>query len=335
MKTLSFAQDKSYAAALSVTDTDSNCDSLLGFGEFTTDWGQDPIVSLAKFDTKPYRVYRLAKIPGKKNFAYWCDGNLITNMLTDAMIKNAGLKRFLFGAIGGAYRGKIAIDYLRFTKGAYAPCAPEKASAAFETKYDMSDVDEGFDPAGTTAAWKMIQGAEGTSVLSDGILSVDQPDGTMRYWESAALVPEARRGSLFTLEMRIKLVRTLPGVDSVLSVLAGAGSEGGGSCLLMIGKSKLEWRVGDLLKTICTGLNNMDGMHVFRLANVGGTYTLWRDGERIAEGLPSWGAFNYVRLGITSDRSHGGAFEVDYVRWTTDGAFHPVSPRKATVLFVR
>ena len=47
------------------------------------------------------------------------------------------------------------------------------------------------------------------------------------------------------------------------------------------------------------------------------------------------GDFNYARFGTASQTSHGGSFEVDYVRWTTDGVFAPFIPPKGTYLLVR
>ena len=44
---------------------------------------------------------------------------------------------------------------------------------------------------------------------------------------------------------------------------------------------------------------------------------------------------NLLRFGVTSTSTHGGSFEVDYVRWTTDGAWQYRDAPKGLVLYVR
>ena len=89
--------------------------------------------------------------------------------------------------------------------------------------------------------------------------------------------------------------------------------------------------------------DNSDAMHVFRIAFSGdgdtavGGFTLWRDGERVPAFIKPnvmGSDENCVIFGVGS-RSYGGSFEVDYVRWTTDGVFAPVTPPIATTLYVQ
>ena len=78
-------------------------------------------------------------------------------------------------------------------------------------------------------------------------------------------------------------------------------------------------------------------MHVFRVTGFAGNLTLWRDGEKLGDHLSIYstgGAGNSVRFGIVSTSS-GGSFDIDYIRWTTDGAFVPATPKKGTMITFR
>ena len=44
---------------------------------------------------------------------------------------------------------------------------------------------------------------------------------------------------------------------------------------------------------------------------------------------------NLLRWGVTSSTTVGGSFDVDYVRWTTDGAWDYKGPPEAFVMTVR
>ena len=62
---------------------------------------------------------------------------------------------------------------------------------------------------------------------------------------------------------------------------------------------------------------------------------LWRDGEMVAENIKAnevGGSGNSVLFGVGS-RAYGGSFDIDYVRWTTDGVYAPPGP--GFVLHVR
>ena len=61
---------------------------------------------------------------------------------------------------------------------------------------------------------------------------------------------------------------------------------------------------------------------------------MWRDGEKLGEGLVAANTANYVRFGVVSTGS-GGSYEIDYIRWTTDGAFVPATPKKGTMITFR
>ena len=74
-----------------------------------------------------------------------------------------------------------------------------------------------------------------------------------------------------------------------------------------------------------------------RVTHCAGVFTLWRDGVKIGENLgifDSGSSYNYVRLGVVST-SNGGSYEIDYIRWTTDGAFIPFVPPKGTAIMFK
>ena len=62
---------------------------------------------------------------------------------------------------------------------------------------------------------------------------------------------------------------------------------------------------------------------------------LYIDGEMVAENIKAnevGGSGNSVLLGVGS-RAYGGSFDIDYVRWTTDGVYAPPGP--GFVLYVK
>lgn len=323
-----------YAMALSTSDG-SNCDMCLTFTESNISWNGASITNMNTAGA--YHTYRIAKIPDENRFVLWCDGTLVRSNLGDALPSNDGLNRLLFGAIGGKYGGRAEISYLRFTKGAYAPVAAERSSVEFEHKYDMAGSDARFLPDGDGQDWTCTANG-GTASLSGGVLSVDQPQGATRYYRTVGAMGQSVAASTpFTFEMKARIGSAWQNTDGrVLNVLCGTPRT---SFNLFVGTGSVQWYTGNDYVRIHTG-DNTDGMHVFRVAYEGeGTkFAVWRDGEKIGEGLASFrnGAdFNYVRFGVASSSSHGGAFEVDYVRWTTDGAYAPGEPRPGLVIFVR
>ena len=87
--------------------------------------------------------------------------------------------------------------------------------------------------------------------------------------------------------------------------------------------------------------DNTDKDHVFRIAYDGDTewgFTIWRDGELIAQNRACYqmtGNSSYARFGIASTSTHGGSFEIDYIRWTTDGVFAPYVPPAGTIVIFK
>ena len=336
MRIVSQATDKLYAAALTTCEG-SGCDSLLSFDTESVGWSKrsdNSRIAFASFATTNYfHTYRIAKIPAQSQFALWCDDNFVTNGLNDASSSD-DLNRFIFGAIGGYYRSVVDVDYIRFTKGAYAP-KPSRGvdSAQFPHRYEMDLSDTRFSPTGNATDWQHFVGTDGTSVLSEGILSVDQPKGVARYWQTYGAMDEtAVKGSSFTFEVRLRLKEAWAGAaqNDVINFMIGIPGTG---CTFNLGKNRVGWRVGDDMKTVYSA-DNTDTMHIFRVTQCAGVFTLWRDGVKICENLSRYAAAgSNVRFGIASSSSHGGSFDLDYIRWTTEGAFQPyVQPPGVTVI---
>ncbi len=83
---------------------------------------------------------------------------------------------------------------------------------------------------------------------------------------------------------------------------------------------------------------------MFRIAYDGVSsdgFTVWRDGVKISEGKTlagnsSWNGanFNFVRFGIPGT-TNAGAFDINYIRWDTTGAYEWKEPRKGLVMVKR
>ena len=68
-------------------------------------------------------------------------------------------------------------------------------------------------------------------------------------------------------------------------------------------------------------------------------FAVWRDGVKIGENLVDLTVYNgasysFVRFGIPGSTS-GGAFDIDYIRWDTTGAWEWKDPPKGFVMVVR
>ena len=93
--------------------------------------------------------------------------------------------------------------------------------------------------------------------------------------------------------------------------------------------------------------NNTDAWHTFRVTYSGGgrhAFTVWRDGVKIGEDLVDCTNFYQynnsdtlaiVRFGVVSTKTHGGEFDIDYIRWDTTGAYDWKDPRKGLQIKIR
>ena len=321
----------SYALALSASDG-SGCDMCLNFQPDKLTWYGTLITNFVT--TGSFHTYRIAKIPREPRFALWCDGVLVKDNLGDAFPANADLNRLLLGAIGGAYGGGAYFCYMRFTKGAYAPKVLAQDSSEFAHKYEMDSADTRFSPTATASDWTLGSGETGEAVLSDGVFSVEQPFKKMRYYATKeSMDPSVTASSPFTFEIKARVHDAWQDTAGrVLNIYCGTPRF---SANFFVATNSVVWSSAYIV--IHQG-DNTDKMHVFRVTYDGDRqdgFTLWRDGEKIAENLSGAGAYNQARFGIVSTSSHGGSFDVDYVRWTTDGVFAPYIPPMSTLMIFR
>ncbi len=316
---------------------DSNVHAMLSFKTNMVIWGNTGMTTtLTNMNlTTTFHTVRLVRAPGEVTYSIWLDGNLLAENLGSGMSYGT-LNRLLVGSIGGNWKGAARVAWLRFTKGGYAPTIQERDSFTFEHKYEMDSTDTRFSPTGDATDWNLFEGAEGTSTLSNGRLCVSQPNGKMRYWRTTApLDSSITASSPFTLETKVLIKGSWSPNIPVLNFFCGTPRAVGS---LIIGANSICWI--DTNNPIWRG-DNTDKEHVFRIAYDGDTewgFTIWRDGELIAQNRACYqmtGDFNYARFGIASTSTHGGSFEINYIRWTTDGVFAPFIPPKGTYLLVR
>ena len=325
--------------ALTASANDSKVNALINFTTNAITWGNNGNIVLTNLDMKAsYHTCRIARVGGEFTYSVWIDDNLVAENLGDGLSYGSVLNRILIGSIGGSWKGSAVVSYLRFTKGGYAPLNEKdrrRDSADFEHKYEMDASDTRFSPTATTSDWQLGSGEQGTAILSDGVLQVDQPTGKMRYYVTTGPMDASiSASSPFTFEIGARINSAWAGASipgCALSLFLGTPRA---SSVFYIGTNTI---CGTDFKVVHTG-NNTDKMHVFRIVYKGeypNSYTIYRDGEKIADGLNpfnSTGQYNFARFVIASTGTHGGAFDVDYVRWTTDGAFIPPKPKKGFVI---
>ena len=327
------------AIALTASANDSLKNAFVNFTTNAITWGNSANIVLTNLDMKAsYHTCRIARAGGTTTYSVWVDDNLVAENLDDGLSYGSVLNRILIGAVGGSWWGEAVVSYLRFTKGGYAPLNEKdrrRDSADFEHKYEMDASDTRFSPTGMTSDWQLYSGESGTATLSGGILLVDQPKGAMRYYRTVEPIDASISAkSPFTLETAVRVSNAWAGGNGlVLNFLCGTPRA---ACSFFIGTNTV--CNADRSKVFHTG-DNSDKLHVFRVTYKGewpNSWTLYKDGEKIAEtdsfSASSKGDYNYARFGVASTSTHGGAFDVDYIRWTTDGAFAPPKPKNGIVI---
>ena len=303
-------------------------------------WGETQIHNV---DTMTYHTYRIVREAGSNLHSVYVDGTLVASNLGNGFSYSSPLKRLLIGSPGGTYKGKAQVMYIRFHKGGYAPPVPgdkkaRKWSGEFPLLYEMNAGDARFvgKPAGGTDWTGSVDEDDSAAVTQDGMLSVVLQQGKTAYWKANDSVWSNRIGSdtAYTLEFKIKITDkwNLSSVgDRVVQFICGNPRA---AAVFYIGTNSVTWEPNGVATytTIATG-DNTDVMHTFRVTYDGATrhgYTLWRDGVVIGEYLVDSTAYNQyasagfpnlLRWGVTSRTTVGGSFDVDYVRWTTDGAW--------------
>ena len=315
--------------------------------------------TLTNLEVTSWHTYRIARAGGTTVHSVWVDGVLVAeNLGTGFTYNNSVLYRCLLGSPGTGWTGKAQVAWLRFHKGGYAPLDPNdksrrKASTDFAHQYEMAANDARFAASGNA----MTSGTEWTatvgnapSVSLNGVLSMNPNGKNTAYWATKdgiwknVVTPDTS----YTVDFRARINScNIDGIDRTLNFMTGTTGPVGG---LYVGTNSVSWCLSSsgtgTYVTLDTG-DNTGTMHVFRVAYSGGgrhAFTIWRDGVKIGENLvdctnfyayQNGGALAIVRFGVVSTSTHGGSFDIDYVRWDTTGAWEWKDPPKGFVMVVR
>jgi hypothetical protein len=311
-------------------------------------WGETQIHSV---DTTVYHTYRIVREAGSSTHSVYVDGTPVASGLGSGFSYSSPLKRLLVGSPGATYKGKVQVAFIRFHKGGYAPPIPgdkavKKWSGEFPLQYEMTASDARFVGTGTGTDWVGTI-ADDVTITQNGRLSVDPPQGKTAFWRANDSVWSARIGSdnAYTVEFAVKIRSkwNLSSVgDRVFQIWCGNQRAVG---IAFIGTTSVTWEPqGAGSYTQITTGDNTDAMHTFRITYDGTTrhgYTLWRDDEVIGSYLVDGTAYlsgsanNFLRFGVVSSTTAGGSFDVDYIRWTTDGEWDYRGPPEAFFMVVR
>ena len=328
-----------YALGLAASVPDSDIRALLNFSVENDSvlhvwWGSTALTNIVH--DKEFHTWRIARTANVTTYSVWCDGVLVAEHLGDANQNEWGL---LLGSASRAYKMSAYVSYLRFTKGGYAPMTEERDSESFAHKYEMDAGDTRFSATATTSDWTLS--GNGAASLSGGILSASVSQGNTYFWRSAPMDSSVTAASPFTLEMKLRVHDSWETAGKVLTIYCGTPRE---YCILIIGTNDIRWFDKDRHEHIVDMNDNSDKMHTFRIAFTGdgdtavSSFMLWRDRELVStqdiKPFAMNNDGNYALFGVGS-RSYGGSFEVDYIRWTTDGVFAPVIPPAATTIYIR
>ena len=338
------------ALALNASVAGSTINGWLRFYADKIKWSNDE----TNLDATVYHTYRLVRSAGSAVHSVYIDGVLWKDNLGNGFTAS-GLNRLLIGDAGGYYGGRASVAYMRFHKGAYAPPIPSgKWSGEFVRSYEMSAGDQRF--VGSTAGGSDWSGSigQGAVVVQNGVLLVTA-EGTTAWWKANDSVWSADIGpdTAYTVEFKAKVNRRWSGTqanrDLAFQFICGNPRD---SAVFYIGASGVYWEpatIGAL--TALSAEANTNAWHTFRIAYSGASqngcsfvYTLWRDGEVIGTGLKGSVAYNQyassgfpnlLRFGVVSSTTVGGSFDIDYLRWTTDGAWDYCDAPKGLIITVR
>lgn len=346
-----------YALNLQASTGDSYLNAFLNFTTSGIYWGG---THLADLDTTAWHTYRVVREgSGEANkFSVYVDGLLVSDGMGNGFNLD-GLNRVILGSPGSSYKGKATVAYLRFTKGAYAPPAAPSGKAArkwsgeFPVQYEMTANDTRF--AGPTAGGSDWSGDVGTgaSVTQNGLLS-STAEGAMAYWRANDSVWSANVGpdTAYTVEFRLKVNSRWSGTQSGrdLAFQFWVGNPRN-AAIVYVGATHVYWeRAGISTIASLSDSINVGEWHTYRIEYSGASqisqpyiYTIWLDDAVIATApAPSVqyfteasGGNNFLRFGVASPLTMGGSFDVDYVRWTTDGAWDYKAPPEAFVITIR
>ena len=334
------------ALLLNASTGDSGVNSWLVFKTDQISWGHNKNVTvLTNMNATTWHNYRIVREPGTTVHSVWIDGILVHNNLSSGI--DASVNRLFFGAANADYAGKAQVAWLRFCKGAYAPPlandkSRRKRSTDFPVQYEMTAGDTRISTSANATDWT-ISGQNGATISMNGILSV-APNGKQTYWRTtdSAWKDRVATDTAFTVDFAVKINScTISGGDRTLQIWTATPRATGN---LIIGTSHVYWQVSSSMgdNILLDSSDNTDGKHVFRITYDGATrhgFTVWRDGVKIGENLVDLTAYNgasysFVRFGIPGSTS-GGAFDIDYIRWDTAGAYDWNDPRKGMVVVIK
>ena len=326
-----------------------NHNSWLQFYGDKITWGSNVLTNM---DTSVWHTYRLV---GMNNDYYvYVDGTLVNkDPLGNGFGYNSELNRLIFGGGGTGYAGTAQVAYLRFAKGAYAPPAPNdksrrKASTDFPVQYEMKSDDTRISTSGNTSDW--TKGGSGATIeKSGGLLSVTMSSKVQAYWQTTdnvwknVVTPQTP----FTVDFSVKINNSLVNDRAIILMTGTSGPVGS----LYVGAGSVSWQIDGSMgnNIVLDTSDNTDSFHVFRITYDGATrhgFTVWRDGIKIGECLVdctnyynySNNALGIVRFGVASsgnNATHGGSFDIDYIRWDTTGAYDWKEPPKPFTLVIR
>ena len=332
-----------YALNLQASTWDSSLNAFLNITTNGIYWGSKHLTNLDATAWHTYRIVREGSGESNK-FSVYVDGALVEDGLGNGF-NYGGLNRVIIGSPGGDHKGKATVAYLRFTKGAYAPPAAKTGKAAkkwsgdFPVQYEMNAGDTRF--VGTTAGGTDWWGKIGTGavVSQDGILSVTAEHADA-WWRGSNAVWSASVGAdtAYTVEFRLKINRRWSGTqnnrDLAFQLWAGNPRD---EAVFYVGANNVYWEPNGIgtIRSLSNAIN-IGEWHTYRLTYSGASqsgqpyvYTLWLDDAIIGADIPGTtqynsllsGDINFLRFGIPSSTTVGGSFELDYIRWTTDGAW--------------
>jgi hypothetical protein len=329
-----------YAMCLAASVPDSDIRALLNFSVendsvFHVWWGDTALTNMVH--DRVFHTWRIARTANASTYSVWCDGTLVGENLGGASQNDWGL---LLGSASRAWKSSAYVSYLRFTKGGWAPIIEERSSEDFAHKYEMDAGDSRLSATATTADWTRTAGSGVSASLSGGTLSAYVPEGQTCFWQSGPMDSSATEASPFTLETRFRVHNSWESEGKVLAIYCGTPRE---YAYLIFGTNSIRWVDRDRHEHMLDTNDNSDKMHTFRIAFTGdgdtaaSGFMLWRDGELVPGFIKPFAmgnGGNYALFGVGS-RAYGGSFDVDYIRWTTEGVFAPVTPPKATTLCIR
>jgi len=311
---------------------------------------------LKEMNTSEWHTYRITREGGKAVHSVYVDGELVAeNLGTGFTYNNSTLYRMLLGSPGSGWTGKAEVAWLRFHKGAYAPLTPDdksrrKSSSDFLVQYEMNSNDGCFATDGNAkqsgTEWTASVGTAPTVSLNNW-LSMNPNGKNTAYWVTKDAVWKSivTPSTPYTVEFRTKIKDcNIAGIDRSLNFLIGTS---GPVASLFVGTHTVEWQVDDSMGhniILDATSNNTDAWHTFRITYSGGgrhAFTVWRDGVKIGEDLVDCTNFysnntlSVVRFGVVSTKTHGGEFDIDYIRWDTTGAYDWKDPRKGLQIKIR